>query len=66
MAKTNPASSDAVVRDVKSGRLVTVRGVGALKGHLKLKKGIDLTKPIASQTLKDRARSKGVGATAKR
>ena len=36
----------------KTGQFVTVRGVGALKGQLTLKKGVDLTKPIASQTLK--------------
>lgn len=34
---------------------MTVRGVGALKGHLTLKKGLDLTKPIASQALKGKA-----------
>jgi hypothetical protein len=44
--------SSQAVRNVKTGQLVTVRGVGALKGQLSLKKGIDLTKPIASQALK--------------
>lgn len=29
-----------------------MRGVGALNGRLKLEKGVDLTKPIASQVLK--------------
>ncbi len=52
MAKTHPTSTDKVVRDSKSGRFVTVRGAGALKGHLTLKKGVDLTKPIASQAMK--------------
>jgi hypothetical protein len=52
MAKTHPTTTQTVVRDSKSGRYVTVRGAGVLKGHLTIKKGIDLTKPIASQTLK--------------
>jgi hypothetical protein len=47
-----PATTETVVRDAKTGRLVTLRGAGALKGQLKLLKGIDLTKPIASQVLK--------------
>lgn len=29
-----------------------VRGVGALSGRLTMEKGVDLTKPIASQVLK--------------
>jgi hypothetical protein len=41
-----------MVRDTKTGKMVAVRGVGSLKGsQLQLKKSIDLTKPIASQTL---------------
>jgi hypothetical protein len=52
MAKTQAANSEKIVRDSKSGRYVTVRGAGALKGHLTLKKGLDLTKPIASQAMK--------------
>ncbi|WP_203428008.1 hypothetical protein [Rhizobium sp. BG4] len=44
--------STVTVRDSKTGQFVTVRGVGALKGQaLDLRKGVDLTKPIASQTL---------------
>lgn len=52
MTKTQATSSEKVVRDSKSGRYVTVRGAGALKGHLTITKGLDLTKPIASQALK--------------
>jgi hypothetical protein len=52
MAKTHAATSEKVVRDSKSGRYVTVRGAGALKGHLTINKGLDLTKPIASQAMK--------------
>lgn len=40
------------VRNAKTGQFVTVRGVGALKGQLTLKKSVDLTKPIASQAMK--------------
>lgn len=52
MAKAQPTSTSITVRDPKTGRFLTVRGVGALKGHLALQKGIDLTKPIASQMMK--------------
>ena len=34
MTKVHTATSEKVVRDSKSGRFVTVRGAGALKGHL--------------------------------
>lgn len=51
MTKSHATSTSTVVRDTKTGRLVTVFGVGALKS-LTLKKGVDLTKPIASQALK--------------
>jgi hypothetical protein len=49
--KKTPASS-LTVRNADTGEYVTVRGVGAPKGLLSLKKGVDLTKPIASQALK--------------
>lgn len=52
MTKTQASSTEQVVRDSKSGRYVTVRGAGALKGHLTIRKGLDLTKPIASQAMK--------------
>jgi hypothetical protein len=53
MAKAHEEATEKVVRDSKSGRSVVVRGAGALKGHLTLKKDVDLTKPIASQTMKE-------------
>lgn len=64
MTKASPQSSSigsCQVRNAKTGQLVTVRGMGALKGHLTLQKGVDLTKPVASQALKGR-----VAASAKR
>lgn len=38
-----------IVRDSSTGRLVEVRGYGALKGRLDIAKGVDLTKPIYDQ-----------------
>lgn len=52
MVDASASSTSTTVRDSKTGRIVTVRGAGALKGHLKLKKSVDLTKPIASQAMK--------------
>jgi hypothetical protein len=47
------AASTLTVRNSKTGEFVTVRGAGALKNsRLTIKKGVDLTKPIASQALK--------------
>jgi hypothetical protein len=66
MAKAFSATTEKVVRDAKSGRLVTVRGAGALKGHLKINKGVDLTKPIASQAMKGGTARKDAPAHAKR
>lgn len=66
MAATQVISAQKVVRDVKSGRLVTVRGAGALKGHLTLNSKVDLTKPIASQAMKGPKVRKVLSTTAKR
>lgn len=60
MTQPNSTSSEKVVRDSKSGRYVTVRGAGALKGHLTIKKGVDLTKPIAKQAMKGSKVPKGM------
>ncbi|WP_161992832.1 hypothetical protein [Aureimonas leprariae] len=49
MSKVRAKDGDRIVRDSKSGRFVTVRGVGALKGRLAIRKDVDLTEPIASQ-----------------
>lgn len=51
-AKHQTNGSLQTVRNARTGQLVIVCGVGALKGQLVLKKGVDLTKPIASQALK--------------
>ena len=46
-----------IVRDSSTGRMVEVRGYGALKGQLDIAKGVDLTKPIYEQVKKRSARS---------
>lgn len=66
MAKTRPPTTERIVRDAKSGRLVTVYGVGALKGRLTIREDVDLTKPIAAQVLKGSNGRKGGSARAKR
>ena len=53
MAKVEPSNGTVTVRDAQTGRYLTVRGAGALKGRLNLRKDIDLTKPIAAQVFKD-------------
>ena len=47
------SSGKWVVRDSRSGRFVEVRGADSMKSsQLPLKKGVDLTKPIAKQALR--------------
>jgi hypothetical protein len=44
---------EMVVRDPRTGETVVVQGAGAMKDRpLNLRKGIDLTKPIAEQVSK--------------
>jgi hypothetical protein len=65
MAKAHPVKTETTVRDSKSGRTLTLRGAGALKGQLTLKKSVDLTKPIASQAMKGARTRKTADAYAK-
>lgn len=58
MAKAHATLTGKTVRDSKSGRIVIVRGAGALKGKLTLKKSVDLTQPIASQAGRPRRTAK--------
>jgi hypothetical protein len=58
MAKsTTPSTTYSLtVRNSRTGKRVTVKGAGALKGSgFTIKKGIDLTKPIAKQALKGKS-----------
>ena len=51
IVKGSPLATKAA-RSAKAGRSVTVKGVGALKDYdLKIKKGVNLLKPIAEQVL---------------
>jgi hypothetical protein len=65
MTKAQNSTTVTTVQDSKSGRSVTVRGVGALKGHLTIRKGVDLTKPIAAQTSDASKKSNGAIGQAK-
>lgn len=56
MAKAHSATTDVTVRNPRTGQFVTVRGVGALKGHLTLDETVDLTKPIAAQAMRGKPR----------
>jgi hypothetical protein len=56
MAKPGTAPAAKMPADPGSGRSATVRGAGALKGRLTIEEGIDLTKPIAAQVLKESRR----------
>jgi hypothetical protein len=50
------------VRNPKTGELMIVRGFGALKGSdLKIRKGVNLTKPIAAQALAERREKRSAG-----
>ncbi len=73
MAKTLKASSGKhvvkgssaatkEVRNAKTGQVVIVKGVGALKGsNLKIKKSVSLLKPIAKQALTQRPEKRKAG-----
>ena len=52
MTKAPPIKTSTAIRDPMTGRILTVRGAGALKGKLTLIKGVDIIKPLASQVIK--------------
>lgn len=50
-----------VVREASSGRFMTVRGAGAMKGaKFEIDKNIDLNKPIAEPALDARTQQSGL------
>ena len=52
--------SGLIVRDPKTGQLLTVKGAGGLKGSsFAIQTGVDLTKPIAEQALRGGAKRAG-------
>jgi hypothetical protein len=58
MATNASGQTETVVRDGKSGRVIHVRGAGALKGKLTISKKLDLTKPLSGLTRKKPAKKK--------
>ncbi len=56
-AHKSPATPGRIVRDSSTGRMVEVRGYGALKGQLSIAEGVDLTKPIYDQVKKRSGRA---------
>lgn len=55
ISKPIEKSAAVTVRNKKTGEVLTVRGAGALKDRaLPLRKGIDLTKPISGQILREK------------
>jgi len=54
------SQSTKFVRNPKTGKLISVKGIGALKdSDLKLRDGLTLTKPIAEQTMSGRGPKAG-------
>lgn len=47
-----PGADVLVIEDKRTGKTATLRGYGALRGDYVVRKGIDLTKPIAAQAAK--------------
>jgi hypothetical protein len=51
----NGKGSPATIRDSRSGRMLPLKGYGALKGEFEVRKGVNLSKPIAAQAAKPKA-----------
>jgi hypothetical protein len=56
----NGKNSQSTIRDSGSGVVRDLKGYGALSGQYVVRKGVDLSKPIAAQASKPKA-SKGAG-----
>lgn len=52
----NGKDSPATIRDSSSGRMLHLKGYGALKDEFSVRKGLNLSKPIAAQTIKKGSR----------
>jgi hypothetical protein len=46
------------IRDKRTGKVLVLQGYGSMQRKLKLRKGIDLTKPICAQVMRLEARAK--------
>ncbi len=51
------------IKDKESGKTLSLKGYGALKGEYSVKKGINLSKPILAQTLRQAPGVKSVAAS---
>ena len=58
MAKTKASTSGAAVRKSAARPHVYPKGYGALRGQIRIRPGIDLTKPIYEQVLKLEAKER--------
>jgi len=47
--RSEPGKGIVVIVDKKTGRILTLKGYGALKDEYVVRKGFDLVKPIAAQ-----------------
>ena len=47
-----PGADMLVIEDKRTGKTATLRGYGALRSDYVVRKGVDLTKPIAPQVSK--------------
>ncbi len=50
------------IRDARSGKTLTLKGYGSMKGEFQVRKGLNLSQPIAAQAAK---RKSGKGSAAK-
>lgn len=50
--RLEPGTDVLVIEDKHTGKVSTLRGYGALRDDYEVRKGIDLTKPIAPQASK--------------
>lgn len=56
--KPGSGGKPTTIRNKKTGEVLVLHGYGASKGEFEIRKGIDLTKPIAAQVLKLEMRRK--------
>jgi hypothetical protein len=67
--RSEPESETVVIRNNRTGKILALKGYGALKGEYVVRKGINLSKPIAAQATakkKSRARIAKTSSRAKR
>ena len=59
---TNAGDGTATIRSEDTGAVRTLKGYGSLKGEYVVRKGIDITRPIAAQAAKAEARKTAMSA----